>query len=52
MISVGLDDVLLWCRDGRITDGKTLAAALWLQNLASGAWSLEWQPAAAGPAAG
>ncbi|MBL8336769.1 MAG: NUDIX hydrolase [Rhodoferax sp.] len=52
VISVGLDDVLLWCRDGRITDGKTLAAALWLQNLASGAWSLEWQPAAAGPAAG
>lgn len=33
------------CRDGRITDGKTLAGALWLQNYLSGAWQLDWQSA-------
>jgi ADP-ribose pyrophosphatase len=38
-------DLLLWCRDGRVTDGKTLSAALWLQNVMSGAWRLNWQAA-------
>jgi len=39
-----------WCREGKVTDGKTLAAALWLQNVLSGAWDLTWQePAAANP---
>jgi ADP-ribose pyrophosphatase len=33
------------CRDGLVTDGKTLTAALWLQNVISGAWSLDWQDA-------
>ncbi len=32
-----------WCRDGRVTDAKTLAGALWLQNVQSGAWILDWQ---------
>lgn len=41
-----------WCRDGQVTDGKTLAAALWLQNILSGAWTLNWQAAAAHGAAG
>jgi ADP-ribose pyrophosphatase len=36
-----LDD----CRTGRVTDAKTLAGALWLQNVLSGAWTLDWQPA-------
>lgn len=31
-----------WCRDGQITDGKTLTAALWLQNTLSGSWPLIW----------
>jgi ADP-ribose pyrophosphatase len=31
------------CRDGLITDGKTLTGALWLQNVISGLWSLDWQ---------
>jgi ADP-ribose pyrophosphatase len=31
------------CRDGRITDAKTLTGALWLQNYLSGAWTLDWQ---------
>lgn len=34
--------LLDWCRQGLVTDGKTLTAALWLQNVISGAWSLEW----------
>ena len=39
-----------WCRDGTVTDAKTLAGALWLQNLLSGAWTLDWQ--ASEPTAG
>lgn len=35
--------LLDWCRQGRVTDGKTLTAALWLQNVISGDWSLDWQ---------
>lgn len=39
-------ELLLWCCDGRVTDAKTLTAALWLQNVLSGAWELDWhQPA-------
>ena len=36
-------ELLDWCRQGRVTDSKTLAAALWLQNHLSGAWPLDWQ---------
>ena len=32
-----------WCRQGLVTDGKTLTAALWLQNVMSGNWALDWQ---------
>jgi ADP-ribose pyrophosphatase len=42
--------LLEWCRDGTVTDGKTLAGALWLQNVLSGEWPLQWQIGAAGPA--
>ncbi|MGI4776791.1 MAG: NUDIX domain-containing protein [Janthinobacterium lividum] len=31
-----------WCRDGTVTDAKTLTCALWLQNVQSGAWALDW----------
>jgi ADP-ribose pyrophosphatase len=34
--------VQAWCRDGSIIDCKTLVGALWLQNVLSGAWSLDW----------
>lgn len=44
VFSASVDELLLWCRDGRVTDAKTLSAALWLQNLQSGAWDLPWQP--------
>src|SRR5512133_603780 len=30
-------ELLDWCRRGLVTDGKTLTAALWLQNVISGA---------------
>lgn len=38
-----------WCRDGQVTDAKTLTGALWLQNVLAGAWTLDWQPASDGP---
>ena len=38
-------ELMQWCRDGRVTDGKTLTAALWLQNVLSGDWTLNWQQA-------
>ena len=41
--SASLSELLQFCRDGRITDGKTLAGALWLQNVVSGAWTLNWR---------
>lgn len=36
-------ELLAWCRDGRVTDAKTLTGALWLQNVLSGAWDLDWR---------
>ena len=36
-------ELLQMCCDGVVTDGKTLAAALWLQNVLSGAWTLNWE---------
>ena len=45
VFSASTDEFFAWCRDGRITDAKTLTGALWLQNYLSGAWSLQWQDA-------
>ncbi len=42
VFSASLEELLAGCRDGSVTDAKTLTGALWLQNLRSGAWSLEW----------
>jgi len=42
VFSASAEELLQWCRDGRITDAKTLTGILWLQNLRSGAWSLDW----------
>ena len=36
-------ELLDWCRDGRVTDAKTLTGVLWLQNVLSGAWPLQWR---------
>lgn len=38
-----------WCFEGRVTDAKTLTAVLWLQNVLSGAWLLNWQTPGASP---
>lgn len=32
----------VWCREGRVTDAKTLVGALWLQSYLAGKWPLEW----------
>ncbi|MDM0012948.1 NUDIX hydrolase [Variovorax sp. J22P168] len=45
VISATPAQLLDWCRDGTATDAKTLTCALWLQNVLSGAWTLDWQPA-------
>ena len=42
VFSTTADELLQWCRDGRVTDAKTLTGALWLQNVRSGAWPLDW----------
>ena len=36
-------EFLEWCRDGRIVDSKTLASAVWIQNVVAGSWKLDWQ---------
>ena len=46
VFSANTDEFFAWCRDGSITDAKTLTGALWLQNYLSGAWPLQWQEAA------
>jgi len=38
-------ELLQGCREGRVTDAKTLTGMLWLQNVLSGAWTLDWQAA-------
>jgi len=40
------DELMDWCREGQVTDAKTLSCMVWLQNTLSGAWPLEWQTAA------
>jgi ADP-ribose pyrophosphatase len=45
-------ELFQWCRDGAVTDGKTLAGAMWLQNVMAGAWDLTWQNPAHGSPAG
>lgn len=38
-------ELLAWCAGGQVTDAKTLTGTLWLQNVLSGAWALDWQTA-------
>jgi ADP-ribose pyrophosphatase len=37
------DELMAWCRDGQVTDAKTLSCALWVHNVLGGAWPLNWQ---------
>jgi ADP-ribose pyrophosphatase len=34
-----------WCRSGEVIDSKTLVGAMWLNNVLSGAWTLDWSGA-------
>jgi ADP-ribose pyrophosphatase len=43
VISATPEEFLGWCRDGLVQDSKTLAAALWIQNVTGGTWKLDWQ---------
>lgn len=45
-------DLQLWCRDGQVTDGKTLSGLLWLNHVLSGDWTLNWQAGQPTKAAG
>lgn len=45
VFTASAEQLLGWCRDGQVTDAKTLIGALWLQNVRSGAWTLDWQAA-------
>lgn len=38
------EDLFAWARQGELTDAKTLTCMVWLQNVLSGAWVLDWQP--------
>jgi ADP-ribose pyrophosphatase len=48
VISATPEELLGWCRDGTVTDAKTLTCMLWLQNVLSGTWKLEWGTGAPG----
>jgi ADP-ribose pyrophosphatase len=37
------EQLMAACQQGLITDGKTLTGLLWLQNVLSGQWPLNWQ---------
>lgn len=40
------EELMTWCRQGAVTDAKTLSCMVWLHNVLTGAWPLNWQPAA------
>lgn len=52
VFSAPVAQVQAWCRSGEITDSKTLAGALWLQNMLNETWIPDWQAVPADPAAG
>jgi ADP-ribose pyrophosphatase len=52
VFTASADELMGWCRDGTVTDAKTLACSLWLANVASGEWPLDWHPAATAASAG
>lgn len=43
VITLPTGELLQACREGRVTDAKTLTCTLWLQNVLSGAWTLDWR---------
>lgn len=47
VISAQPDELAAACSRGEVTDAKTLTCVLWMQNVLSGAWKLDWQEHAA-----
>lgn len=43
VLSVTPEELLTACREGVVTDAKTLTGALWLQNVLRGDWPLVWE---------
>lgn len=43
VISATPQELLQWCREGKVTDAKTLTCTFWLQNVLAGAWVLDWR---------
>lgn len=43
VFSVRPEALFAACAKGDVTDAKTLTCVLWLQNVLSGAWPLDWQ---------
>lgn len=43
VFTADIDEVLTWCAEGLVSDAKTLSGILWLQNVLSGRWVLDWQ---------
>ncbi|MDT7514944.1 NUDIX hydrolase [Rhodoferax mekongensis] len=41
------NELIAWCLDGRVTDAKTVAAALWLQGYQAGTWKPVWSSSTA-----
>ena len=37
------EELMTWCREGVVTDAKTLACLVWVHNVLSGVWPLQWQ---------
>ncbi len=37
------EELMTWCREGVVTDAKTLSCMLWVHNVLCGAWPLDWQ---------
>ncbi len=42
-LALSVEELDAACRDGRVTDAKTLIGLLWLQRWQQGAWPLDWQ---------
>lgn len=43
VITLPAGELMQACRQGGVTDAKTLTCTLWLQNVLSGAWTLDWR---------
>lgn len=43
VITATPEEFLRWCEEGKVVDSKTLAAAVWIQNVLAGSWKLDWQ---------